>query len=159
MIVCILMTIFILFLISQALNKIKANLCALGHHLVNLHPFTYVPFVQYILKVKDVIESGDFFYCPQHGMFDTLPACWKKLTKAQRCKVSTLIAKLLGRWSIWSHFLNLDLLPLTMFLCFKLHFWQLMVMTPSFATSNHFLISMMVLLWNQVSWLKNTLTT
>lgn len=91
MIVCILMTVLILFSISsQALNKIKADVWAHSHR--NLHPSTRVPFVQYILKVKDVIESGDFFYHPQHRIFDTMPACWKKLTKVQRREVCTLIS-------------------------------------------------------------------
>ena len=87
------MTVLILFSISsQALNKIKANVWAHSHHLVNLHPFTRVPFAQNILKVKDVIESGDFFYHPRHRIFDAMPACWKKLTEAQRREVGTLIS-------------------------------------------------------------------
>jgi len=82
----------LLFLLhSQALNKIKEDVWAHSHHLVNLRPSTRVPFAQYILMVKDVVDAGDFFYRPRHGMFDAMPACWKKLTEAERRKVAAVI--------------------------------------------------------------------
>ena len=91
MFVIVVVVLILLLSFFQALNKIKENVWAHSHHLVNLRPSTRIPFSQYILRVKDVVDAGDFFYRPRHGMFDAMPACWKKLTEAERPKVAAVI--------------------------------------------------------------------
>lgn len=59
--------------------------------LVNCRPSTRVPFEQYIARVSEVVDAGDFFYKKRTGIFDAMPACWKKLDETQRREVAALI--------------------------------------------------------------------
>ena len=77
--------------ISQALNKPRKKPSGNYHHIVNLLPSTWVPFDEYIEKVKDVVDAGDFLYLKRYRKFDAMPACWKHLDKQQRHDVAALI--------------------------------------------------------------------
>ena len=50
-----------------------------SHDKVNLFSSTRVPFNEYIERVKDVVDTGDYFYYKREGEFDAMPACWKNL--------------------------------------------------------------------------------
>ena len=76
---------------NKALNKIRKNVWGDSHHLVNLRPSTRVPFTEYVTRVKEVVDAGDYFYYKRQGMFDAMPACWKQLCEAQRREVAALI--------------------------------------------------------------------
>ena len=58
---------------------------------MNLLPSTRVPFDEYIERVKDIVDAGDFFYLKRYGNFDAMTACWKHLDKQQRRNVAALI--------------------------------------------------------------------
>ena len=77
--------------ISQALHKLRKKTWGDSHHIVNLGPYTRVPFDEYIERVKDVVGYGYFFYLKRNGSFDSMPACWKHLEEQQRRNVAALI--------------------------------------------------------------------
>ena len=77
--------------IAQALNKLRRKTWGNSRHIVNLRPSTQVPFDEYIEKVKDVMDAGDFFYLKCYGNFDAMPAWWNHLDKHQLRDVATLI--------------------------------------------------------------------
>ena len=58
---------------------------------MNLGPYTRVPFDEYIERVKDVVDAGDFLYLKRYGKFDAMPKWWKHLDKQQRRDVAELI--------------------------------------------------------------------
>jgi hypothetical protein len=69
------------FFVLQALNKIRKIIWGESHHLVHLCPSNRIDFTEYVKRVKDVVDAGDFFHCRRQGMFDAMPACWKNLTR------------------------------------------------------------------------------
>ena len=77
--------------IAQALNKLRNKTWGDSHHILNLRPYTRVPFDGYIERVKDVVDAGDFFYLKRYGKFDAIPACWKYSDEQQHRYVATLI--------------------------------------------------------------------
>ena len=77
--------------IAQALNKLGRKTWGDSHHIVNLRPSTRVTFDDYIQRVKDVVDAGNFFYLKRYGKFDAMPACWGHLDKQQRRDVAALI--------------------------------------------------------------------
>ena len=90
---------------------------------MNLRPSTRVPFDEYIERVKDVVDAGDFFYLKRYGKFDAMPACWKNLKENQRREVSALIGSFYDEskadcskepWSLYNlkKFLNLGYVKL-----------------------------------------------
>ena len=54
-------------------------------------PSTRVPFDEYIERVKNVVDDGDFFYLKRYWKFDAMSACWKYLDEQQRRDVAALI--------------------------------------------------------------------
>ena len=58
---------------------------------MNLRPYTRVTFDDYIERVKDVVDAGDFFYLKCYWNFDAMTAWWKHLDKQQRRDVSAFI--------------------------------------------------------------------
>ena len=58
---------------------------------MNLCPSKRFPFDEYIDRVKDVVDAGDFFYLKRDGKFYTMPACWKHLDEHQRRDVAAII--------------------------------------------------------------------
>ena len=77
--------------IAWTLNKLGKKSRGNYHHIVNLRPSTRVTFDEYIERVKDVVDAGDFFYLKRYGKFDAMPACWKHLDEQQRRDVAALI--------------------------------------------------------------------
>ena len=57
---------------------------------MTLCPSTQVTFDEYIERVKDAVDAGDFFYRKRYGKSDAMPACWKNLKENQRHEVSVL---------------------------------------------------------------------
>ncbi len=49
------------FIVNQALNKVNRKDWITTFEKVNLPPTTQVPFSEYILRVKSVAKSADFF--------------------------------------------------------------------------------------------------
>ena len=76
---------------TQALNKLRKNTWCESHNKVNLCLSTIVPFNEYIERVKDVVDSGDYLYYKCDGKFDAMLACWKNLEEDQCQAVATLI--------------------------------------------------------------------
>ena len=62
-----------------------------SHHIVNLRSSTRVLFDEYIERVKDVVDAGDFFYLKRYENFDAMPACWNYLDDQQRRDVAATI--------------------------------------------------------------------
>ena len=62
-----------------------------SQYIVNLRPYTQFRFDDYIEKVKDVVDAGDFFYLKRYGKYDAMPAWWKHLDEHQRRDVAALI--------------------------------------------------------------------
>ena len=62
---------------------------------MELRSYTRVIFDEYIERVKDVVDAGDFLYLKRYGKFDAMPACWKHLDEHQRRDVATLIVFLM----------------------------------------------------------------
>ena len=58
---------------------------------MNLRPSTRVPFGEYIERVKDVVDAGDFFYLKCYVKFDAMRACWNHLDEQQRRDVASII--------------------------------------------------------------------
>ena len=77
--------------ITQALNKLRKKPWGDSHHIVNLRPYTRVPFDEYIERVKDVMDAVEFFYIKRYGKFDAMTECWKYLYEQQRRDFATLI--------------------------------------------------------------------
>ena len=77
--------------IAQALNKLIKKTLGNSHHIVNLRPSSKFPFDEYIERVKDVVDAGDFFYIKRYGKFDAMPACWKHLDEQQIRNVAALV--------------------------------------------------------------------
>ena len=77
--------------IAQALNKLRKKTWGDSHHILKLHPSTRVPFDDYIERVKDVVDAGDFLYINCYGKFYAMPAFWKHLDEQQRRDVAALI--------------------------------------------------------------------
>ena len=77
--------------IAQELNKLRKKTWGDYQHLVNLGTSTRVPFDEYIERVKDVVDDGEFFYLKRYVKFDAMPACWKNLDEQQRQNVAALI--------------------------------------------------------------------
>ena len=63
------------------------------HQIVNLRPSKRIPFDKYIIKLKNIVDTADYFFKKRNGMFDAMPACWKNLTEEQRRKLAALIGK------------------------------------------------------------------
>ena len=78
-------------LTSQALNKLKKKIWGDSHHSVNLHLSNRVMFEEYIDRLKEVVDSGYYFYLKRSGKFDSIPAYWKNLEEPQRREVATLL--------------------------------------------------------------------
>ena len=77
--------------IAQALNKLRRKNWVNYHHIVNLRPSKWVPFDEYIERVNDVVDDGEFFYLKRYGKFDAIPACRKYSDEQQHRYVATLI--------------------------------------------------------------------
>ena len=75
---------------------------------VNLRPSTCIPFKDYILKVKKVVEAGNFFFHERHGMFDATPSCWKNLKEEQHWEVFFSNRVFLQRIGTRSHQASMD---------------------------------------------------
>ena len=58
---------------------------------MNLRQSKRIHFDEYIERVKDVVDAGDFFYLKRYGKFDAIPAWWKHLDEQQRRNVAELI--------------------------------------------------------------------
>ena len=76
---------------TQALNKPRKKTWCESHDKVNPCPSTRVPFNEYIKRVKEVVDTGDYFYYNRDGKFDAMPVFWKNLEEDQRQAVATLI--------------------------------------------------------------------
>ena len=78
--------------IAQALNKLRKKTWGDSHRIVNLRPYLQdIPFDEYIEKVKDAVDAGDFLYLKCYGNFDAMPACWEHLDEQQRRNVAAFI--------------------------------------------------------------------
>ena len=49
--------------IAQALNKLRRKTWGNSRHIVNSRPSTRVPFDDYIERLKDAVDDGEFFTC------------------------------------------------------------------------------------------------
>ena len=78
-------------LTSQALNKLKKKTWRDSHHRVNIRPSKNVLFEEFIDRVKEVVDSGYYFYLKRIGKFDSMPECWNNLEEPQRREVATLL--------------------------------------------------------------------
>ena len=81
----------LIFIANSAMNKVRAKDWQQSFKRVNLRPSRRVPFKEYITKVQSVVAAGDFYFHERHGMFDSMPACWKSLTEVQRRELAALL--------------------------------------------------------------------
>jgi hypothetical protein len=75
----------------HALSKVKPETWSSSFKKVNLHPHHRVEFTEWCKKIESKLKTGDLFFKNRVGLFDAMPAFWKKMPEGHRHATVALI--------------------------------------------------------------------
>eukprot|EP00956_Cyclotella_meneghiniana_P008732 scaffold11931_cov56-Cyclotella_meneghiniana.AAC.4 len=91
----------LILILNEALNEVaKSQAWRTSFIRVNFCPSKRVPFKDWVTNHADTVEAADRFFKHRYGLFDAMPACWKRLTEEERRQLCAVMDACPRKWTV-----------------------------------------------------------